>query len=355
MDTNISYSYREQLKAPLQVALDITNKCNLRCLHCFNSSGENQVIDTEMTDDEVLSFIDTLVPMQLYNICFCGGEPLMRKELLLKCIKKLSVNNSTISMVTNGILATPELLDSIITTGLRNLQFSLDGATCKSHDRLRNHKGAFEHVIKAIKTASGYDNIQLSIAFTPTSFNIDEFPLVYDLLHEIQENSKLQRHIRLRVQPLMPLGRAEKNILEILPTAEQYRKLIYEIRKRRDSDLDIEWGDPVDHLIRFTHRKLSVNMCSVRANGDITVTPYIPLIVGNIKRHSLQEYWDVGLNTIWDRKIVQALASEIKSIPDMNRIFEKYPYIYSGQEIELDLFTDDLDDVSILDRYMTSK
>ena len=114
METRISYTYREQLKAPLQVALDITNKCNLRCLHCFNSSGENQIIEAEMTDDEVLSFVDTLVPMQLYNICFCGGEPLMRKELLLKCIKKLSVNNSTISMVSNGLLATTEILDAII-------------------------------------------------------------------------------------------------------------------------------------------------------------------------------------------------------------------------------------------------
>lgn len=355
METKISYTYREQLKAPLQVALDITNKCNLRCLHCFNSSGENQVVETEMTDDEVLSFIDSLVPMQLYNICFCGGEPLMRKELLLKCIKKLSVNNSTISMVSNGLLATPEVLDTIISAGLRNLQFSLDGATCLSHDRLRNHKGAFDRVLKAIETASGYDNIQLSIAFTPTSFNIEEFPLVYDLLSDIQIKSNLQRHIRLRVQPLMPLGRAEENILEIIPTAEQYRKLVFEIRKRNNGILDVEWGDPVDHLIRFTHRELSVNMCSVRANGDITVTPYIPLIVGNIKRHSLQEYWDAGLNTIWDRKIVHALASEIKSIPDMSRIFKKYPYIYTGEEIELDLLSDDLDDVSILDRYRTSK
>lgn len=353
MENRISYTYREYLKAPLQVALDITNKCNLRCLHCFNSSGENQIVDDEMTDDEVLSFIDSLVPLQLYNVCFCGGEPLMRKELLLKCIKKLSVNNTTISMVCNGILATPETLDALISTGLRNLQFSLDGATCHSHDRLRNHKGAFNRVIKAIETAARYDNIQLSVAFTPTSFNIEELPLVYDWLTGIQKNSKLKRRIRLRVQPLMPLGRAENNISEIVPSSEQYRRLVYEIHKREKGDIDVEWGDPVDHLIRFTHRELSINMCSVRANGDITVTPYIPLIIGNVKRHSLQEYWDAGLNTIWDRKIVHALASEIKSIPDMSRIFKKYPYIYMGNEIELDLFVDDLDDLSILDRYKT--
>lgn len=36
--------YYDILRAPHQVAFDITNNCNLRCLHCFNSSGENDVI-----------------------------------------------------------------------------------------------------------------------------------------------------------------------------------------------------------------------------------------------------------------------------------------------------------------------
>lgn len=39
MNRNIDFTV-----GPYQLALDITNKCNLRCLHCYNASGENRVI-----------------------------------------------------------------------------------------------------------------------------------------------------------------------------------------------------------------------------------------------------------------------------------------------------------------------
>lgn len=45
--------YTNVLRAPHHVALDITNKCNLRCLHCYNSSGENEVMHDELTSDEL--------------------------------------------------------------------------------------------------------------------------------------------------------------------------------------------------------------------------------------------------------------------------------------------------------------
>ena len=39
MNRNIDFTV-----GPYQLALDITNKCNLRCLHCYNASGENRVM-----------------------------------------------------------------------------------------------------------------------------------------------------------------------------------------------------------------------------------------------------------------------------------------------------------------------
>ncbi|MEF3244807.1 MAG: hypothetical protein K6343_02335 [Caldisericaceae bacterium] len=61
-------------------------------------------------------------------------------------------------------------------------------------------------------------------------------------------------------------------------------------------DTNIEWGDPVDHLIRFP---TIVEHCStfvgVKADGSIQVSPYLPITVGNIRRHKFSEYWDKGL------------------------------------------------------------
>ena len=52
MNRNIDFTV-----GPYQLALDITNKCNLRCLHCYNASGENRVMEHELSDDEIVEFL----------------------------------------------------------------------------------------------------------------------------------------------------------------------------------------------------------------------------------------------------------------------------------------------------------
>lgn len=51
---------KDSVTGPLHLALDITNKCNYRCLHYYNASGENCVVDNELTDEEVLELINQI-------------------------------------------------------------------------------------------------------------------------------------------------------------------------------------------------------------------------------------------------------------------------------------------------------
>lgn len=98
--------YANVLRAPHHVALDITNKCNLRCLHCYNSSGENEVMHDELTSDELFVFAKEMADMSLYSMCFCGGETLLRSKDILRCLPILRDGNVAASLVTNGLLLT---------------------------------------------------------------------------------------------------------------------------------------------------------------------------------------------------------------------------------------------------------
>lgn len=341
MSSYLDSSHADILVGPHQLALDITNNCNLRCLHCFNYSGENIVIKNELTDSEVIDFIKSLVPLQLINLCFCGGEPLLRKDLLLRSAEILTSNNIThVSFVTNGILLTKELAKDLKKSGVNRIQVSLDGYCAEHHDRLRNKAGVFEKAIEALKIIEE-NKFEMSVAFTPTSFNIDGFTEEYHLLE------KISSRIKLRVQPLMLLGRASENLKEIQPTEMQYRGLVRQINLLKSGPINIEWGDPIDHLIRFSSKTLPVNQCSVRANGDITVSPYIPLVIGNIRKHSFTEYWNYGLNKIWDKNIPRTLASQIMSISDMT-FSATTPNVFKEDDIYLDLFENDLNDISLI-------
>lgn len=344
--------YTNVLRAPHHVALDITNKCNLRCLHCYNSSGENEVMHDELTSDELLVFMREMVDMSLYSMCFCGGETLLRSKEILRCLPILRDGNVAASLVTNGLLLTESLLRDLEDAGLKSIQFSLDGIG-SAHDRLRGHAGAFEAVREAIATVLNHSSLHLAIAFTPTSFNTDQFPDVLTLLDGIFKESDRPKNlpgdfIELRVQPLMVLGRARKNTF-IRPDYSQYRTLIRTIQEddflRKHPNVRPQWGDPVDHLIRFSDNRYLLDQVSVHANGDIVVSPYIPLVVGNIRNHPLEDYWNSGLSSIWSTRLVQDLCSRMWTIDDMERMSDSICDIDMGGDLHVDLIDDNADEL----------
>jgi len=335
----------EVLIAPHQVAIDITNKCNFRCLHCYNHSGDNFQVKDELSDSDVLNFIDDICKVGVLNVCFCGGEPLLRKKLILECIKRLRKSGiPNVAMVTNGMLLTEKVAFDLKKAGITTIQLSIDGACEKSHDRLRNYSGAFEGVKRAIEVLKKV-GIEPNFAFTPTSFNVEEIKEVHSLLR-----SYGLYNVNFRTQPLMLMGRATENLLDIKPSQEQYRKFVRTINEiNKSGELpNIEWGDPVDHLIRFSERKIILNQTTIRANGDIVASTYLPFVVGNIRRHSLIEYWDAGLAKIWTYDITREIAKTIKCIDDMNKTQEHLPKVWQEKDIEIDLIEEDLNNLDLL-------
>ena len=131
---------KDSVTGPLHLALDITNKCNYRCLHCYNASGENCVVNNELTDEEVLELINQISKIKPHTFCFCGGEPLLRKDLIVNCSEILYRNGvSAISAVSNGYYLTEEIADELVQAHVSGIQISLDGFSKNSCFELRQN------------------------------------------------------------------------------------------------------------------------------------------------------------------------------------------------------------------------
>lgn len=116
------------------INIDITRKCTLKCRHCYNHSGEMN--NDELASDELFRIMNDLASTRPDNFCICGGEPLLKKEIIFRFIDHQKKINSemNIGMVTNGELLTESIGEKLIYYGLNNIQFSIDGATENSHD-----------------------------------------------------------------------------------------------------------------------------------------------------------------------------------------------------------------------------
>ncbi len=320
--------FMRELKGPITVAWNVTESCNLRCLHCFNNSGPGK--PDELSREESLRLVDELREMKVYNVCLCGGEPLLRKDLF-EIADRLSNDGILVSMVSNGYLLDKKAATDLASAGVRFLQVSIDGITAETHERLRGKQGSFERAVKA----AGYvadAGMELALAFCPTRFNIGEFAKYVEMAHEL--GAKM-----IRMMPLLRLGRTIRNKDVLIPSAEQMVEFIWTVREKGleyiDRDLSIEWGDPLEHLYLFPYNKAKLFILEIHANGDLGISAYLPLTFGNIRNRTLREHWDAGLKDAWRHPKTLESARKIMDLDDLQK-GEAIPW--EGRGVHVDLF-----------------
>ena len=308
---------------PLTVSFDLTNRCNLRCLHCYNNSGSKNNASDELSDKEVIDLIEEIATIRPSSFCFCGGEPLLRKDLLFDAISILRKADVICSMVTNGMLLDIETGIKLKEKGLYRVQISLDG-NHESHIKLRGDSSSYQKAIDALRILKDV-GIDSGVAFSPTRWNIEDIEHVFKtcLDYGVEE---------LRIQNLMPIGRGEKNI-DIMPTDSQYYNLRRFIKKINASQIinnkkpKIELGDPINHLVVYSRMNDDTSSyteaISITANGDIYVSLYLPLIIGNVRKHSLKYYWEKDLSKIWRKKTLREMAYQYTSVKHLNKHIEQ--------------------------------
>lgn len=156
----------------------------------------------------------------------------------------------------------------------------------------------------------------------------------------------LDKHLKDDGEPLMLSGRARKYVHELLPSHEQYIDLLKKIDFLNvvySNTMNISWGDPLDHIFRFKSGQNDITTyASIKANGDIPISPYLPLSVGNVRKHSFLDYWRAGLPIVWRLDIAKKLADNLMCMTDMARHVEEVPDTWWEEDIKIDIIDDHL-------------
>src|ERR1017187_1475736 len=113
----------------------LTNRCNLRCVHCYMSSGD-ALPQGELTTLEKLQVLDMFAAIYPNGqVTFSGGEAMMSGDFFTVLEHAASLG-LRIQLYTNGLLICPANVDRLIEL-VTLLQISLDGATAPVNDALR--------------------------------------------------------------------------------------------------------------------------------------------------------------------------------------------------------------------------
>ncbi|WP_407282627.1 12,18-didecarboxysiroheme deacetylase [Methanolobus sp. WCC1] len=162
------------------VVWNVTQRCNLRCVHCYAHSKDMEY-KNELSTEEGMALIDDLADFGCPVILFSGGEPLMRKDLPeLAGYARSKGIRAVIS--TNGTLITEEMAKKLKDIGLSYVGISLDGMR-ETNDKFRGIEGSFDRALQGLHNCQK-EGIKVGLRFTINRHNVHDIPAIFDLMEK---------------------------------------------------------------------------------------------------------------------------------------------------------------------------
>lgn len=259
---------------PWAILLDPTSACNLHCTGCWAAEYGHKL---NLTFDEIDDIVRQGKELGVYMYIYTGGEPLVRKDDLIRLCEKHS--DCVFLCFTNATLIDEKFADDMLRVGNFVPAISLEGFEEATDGRRGD--GVYEKVTNAMQLLRDKKLIYgISCCYTSANYDSITSEEFYDSMIDLGAYFVWYFHY-------MPVGNDAAP--ELLPTPEQRIGVYHKIREYRatkplfamDFQNDAEY---VGGCIAGGHRYLHIN-----ANGDIDPCVFVHYSDSNIREKTLLE------------------------------------------------------------------
>ena len=242
-----------------RVFVELTDKCNLRCKHCY---GDFKLENQHSLNLELLNnLINQAIELNVYQFDLTGGEPLLYKELK-ELLSKLYDAGMLVTIFSNLTIQNDKILDLFEKCCVKKVITSVDSNIAQNHDKFRGMEGAFEKTISNIRRLKK-TSIELSVntmVGTHNENNIDETIL---FLKEL--------NVPCVLDAIIPNGRANKLDENTFKSVQ----IIHDLYKNKELNVEL----------KITDCGVGKRFLYIKSNGNVCLCPSLiteRFIFGNI-------------------------------------------------------------------------
>jgi mycofactocin radical SAM maturase len=276
---------RKGLRAPVNATWEITQRCNLQCVHCLSDAGS--ALKNELSTGECRDLVDQLAALNVFQVNVGGGEPFVREDFF-DLLRYAHEKGLVTCVSTNGMLIDKALAGRLSKLTMLYLQVSLDGATAEVNDTIRG--GGTYHKIMDAMDCLATQRVSFSINTVLTRLN---FPQLEDL-------RKLAKAYQadLRVSRFRPSGRGKESKNWLGPDKDQLEIFTDWLN---EYDL-VRTGDSFFCLTSENRRRKGLDMCGaakltccISPDGHVYPCAFLqeePFLAGNIRERAFKDLWD---------------------------------------------------------------
>ena len=262
---------------PWLILFDPTSACNMHCVGCWSGTYGHK---NNLTFEDMDKIVTEGKELGVYLYMMTGGEPLVRKKDILKLCEKH--NDCMFAAYTNSTLIDEELCKEVVKLGNLTFMLSIEG-TPETNDARRG-VGHYEAVMKAMDLLKKY-GIVFGTSICYTRANIEAVTSEDFFRFIASKGARFGFFFHF-----MPVG--NNAVPELMPTVEQRKKMIQQIRYIRSKDCDIDFypmdfqndGEFVGGCIAGGRNYFHIN-----SRGDAEPCVFIHFSDSNIHEKSILE------------------------------------------------------------------
>ena len=266
---------KHQCNIPWLILMDPTSACNLHCTGCWAAEYGNRL---NLSFEDMDRIVTQCKELGIYLYFFTGGEPLVRKDDIIRLCEKH--DDCGFHAFTNGTLIDEKFCQEMKRVGNFSVAISLEGFD--EVNDLRRGKGVFDKVMHAMDLMKQYGLIfGTSICYTSKNYKVvtsDEF---LDMI--IEKGARFSWYFHY-----MPVGNDASTELLLDPDQREY--MYHRIREIRA----MKGGKPI-FAFDFQNDGEYVggciaggrNYCHINPNGDVEPCVFIHYSGANIKEVDL--------------------------------------------------------------------
>jgi radical SAM protein with 4Fe4S-binding SPASM domain len=283
------------LSAPINLQVEITEKCMHKCRHCYNYFRHNDDKCHTLSHDSIRLIADEIIKNKVSRIVVTGGEPLVESEKAINFASRLStIPWISIFLNSNLVLFNERVGKRLLETGIKVIMTSLIADDPKIHDWVTQRPGSWNKTVEGIKLAKklGY---RVLVNMVLTKWNIDR---VYQT-GKFVSTLGVDKFGATRACAPTPLADSfESNLISIDQLRESLRQL-YQLKEECGYEVDVlehyPWcalGD-LEKYQYLSRRKCLAGVTSASIGADGQLRPC---------GHSSKKYGSVleeGLSAVW--------------------------------------------------------
>jgi AdoMet-dependent heme synthase len=268
------------LGVPLSVHLDVTYRCNERCVHCYLDHDDHG----EMSTAEIKDILQQLSDAGVFFLTISGGEVFLRRDLF-EILEFARARLFNVKLKTNGVMIREAEARKIRDLGLEQVQISVYSHRPEVHDAITKLPGSLHRTVEAIRFLRA-QGLKVTIANVLMSANLSDYEGVIALAGELG--------VSYTVDPtITPKLDGDRSILDLNVGAAGLEKIFHDPNLVGDvekfcapppsPDADVMEGYPCS---------AGHTACYISPYGDLYPCVAFPLPSGNLRQQKFLDIWN---------------------------------------------------------------